>query len=399
MSLAPGEPIDLAIEKPAAGGRMIGRHEGRIVFVLGAIPGERVRARVERVEKRMAFAFTEDVLEASPDRIGPGFDIRCGGCLFAHIAYERQLALKAAVIADAFGRLGRIPLENVRVAESPREGYRMRARLHVRAGRAGFYREGTHDLCDAGPTRQLLPDSLAAVEAALAEADAVGSRAVAAEVSENLAGDERGILVELEGGGYLSAGDPSVADPLARLTGGRVTDGELRRRPASFFQANRFLVPQLVTTVLDAIPREGPILDLYAGVGLFAVALAGDGRDRVTAVEGDRSAGADLEGNAAAFRAAVEPVVAPVEEYLTRTHIGRASTIVVDPPRAGISKPAMEAIASHGASRIVYVSCDPPTMARDARRLLDAGYLLESLEAFDLFPNTPHVESVGIFGR
>jgi 23S rRNA (uracil1939-C5)-methyltransferase len=399
MSLAPGQTIDLLVEKPAAGGRMIGRHEGRIVFVLGAIPGERVRARVERVEKRMAFAFTEDVLEPSPDRIDPGFDIRCGGCLFAHIAYDRQVTLKGTVIADAFGRLGKIPLDGVRVAPSPQEGYRMRARLHVRDGRAGFYREGTHDLCDAGPTRQLLPDSLAAVESAIAEADAVGSRAVAAEVSENVAGDERGILVEIEGGGYLAAGSPSVADPLALLTGGRVTAGELRRRPASFFQANRFLLPRLVTTVLDAVPRGGEILDLYAGVGLFAVALAGDGHDRVTAVEGDRSAGADLEGNAEAFRAAVEPVVAPVEEYLAGTHIPRASTIVVDPPRTGISKPAMEAIASHGASRIVYVSCDPPTMARDARRLLDAGYRLHSLEAFDLFPNTPHVESVGVFVR
>jgi 23S rRNA (uracil1939-C5)-methyltransferase len=190
-----------------------------------------------------------------------------------------------------------------------------------------------------------------------------------------------------------------VADPLHALTGGRVAEGELRRRAASFFQGNRFLLPRLVTAVLDAVPTDGAVLDLYAGVGLFAISLAGDGRDRVIAVEGDRSAGADLQDNATATAGRVTAVVAPVEEFVSGSRVPRAPTIVVDPPRTGISKRAMSAVAGHGAERIVYVSCDPATMARDARRLLDAGYRLQSLEAFDLFPNTPHVESLGIFVR
>jgi 23S rRNA (uracil1939-C5)-methyltransferase len=398
MALDPGQIVELVIEKPAGGGRMIARHDGQVVLVLGAIPGERVRARVEKADKRLAFATAEEVLEPSADRIDPGFDILCGGCLYAHIRYERQLALKAEVIGDAFGRLGKIPLDGaVAVTASPQDGYRMRARLHVRDGRPGFYREGTHQLCEAAATRQLLPETLTAVHAAIGEAAAAGGDVRAAEVTENVAGDQRGILLELLGGGYLASGDPSVADPLHVLTEGRVAEGEVRRRPASFFQGNRFLLPRLVTTVLGAVPAEGGVLDLYAGVGLFAVALAGAGHLAITAVEGDRAAGADLEANAEAFGGALAVALGPVEEHLARRSGPPAATIVVDPPRTGISKAAMEAIAKHGARRIVYVSCDPATLARDARRLLDAGYRLLSLEGFDLFPNTPHVETVGVF--
>ncbi|CAN5629359.1 class I SAM-dependent RNA methyltransferase [soil metagenome] len=400
MPLTTGETIELVIEKPAGGGRMIARHEGQIVLVLGAIPGERVRAHVDRADKRLAFASTVAVLDPSADRREPGFDPRCGGCAYAHVAYERQLALKAEVIADAFERIGRIPLpDRVAIASSRGDGYRMRARLHVHQGRPGFYREGSHRLCDAGPTRQLLPETIEAVERVVREVEAAGHEPIAVDVSENVAADQRAMLVELTGSGYLLAGDPSVADSLGTLTEERAQGGELRRRPVSFFQGNRFLIGRLVTTVLDAIPPDGEVLDLYAGVGLFAVALAGTGRSGVTAVEADRAAGGDLEANATAFPGALAPVVMPVEEYLARRRVDPSATILVDPPRTGISRVALEGIAAQDAARIVYVSCDPATLARDARRLLDAGYRLQSLEGFDLFPNTPHVESVGVFDR
>jgi tRNA/tmRNA/rRNA uracil-C5-methylase (TrmA/RlmC/RlmD family) len=133
-------------------------------------------------------------------------------------------------------------------------------------------------------------------------------------------------------------------------------------------------------------------------VGLFSVALAATGRERLTAVEGDRHSAADLQENAAAFPRAIRTVVGRVEDHV-RTSRDVPDTIIVDPPRTGISREAMEAVAGRGAARVVYVSCDPPTMARDARRLLDAGYVLESLRGFDLFPNTPHVEALGMFVR
>src|SRR5262249_11522460 len=156
MSLSPGDTIELAVEKPAAGGRMVARRDGLVVLVAGAIPGERVRARIERVSKGVAFAQTTDVLERSPDRRKPFVDPLCGGALYGYIAYPRQLALKSEMIADAFRRIGRLELPGaVAVAPSPDEGYRMRARLHVRAHKLGFFREGTHDICDARATRQL----------------------------------------------------------------------------------------------------------------------------------------------------------------------------------------------------------------------------------------------------
>ena len=147
---------------------------------------------------------------------------------------------------------------------------------------------------------------------------------------------------------------------------------------------------------MDAVAAEGDVLDLYAGVGLFSVSLAASGRERITAVEGDRTSGHDLERNAAACGAAIRVVVGSVEQYVAGTK-HRAQTIIVDPPRTGISKVAMDAVVRQRAARIVYVSCDPATMARDARRLVDGGYRLESLRAYDLFHNTPHVETLGVF--
>ncbi|MGH9410741.1 MAG: TRAM domain-containing protein, partial [Vicinamibacterales bacterium] len=156
MSLSEGQQVELQIEKAAAGGWMIARYHGEVVLVRGAIPGERVLALVERAEKRMAYASAREVLDASPDRRDPAPDPSCGGALYSHIAYPRQLTIKADVIRDAFARVGRHRLNDpLDVAGSPETGYRMRARFHVRGRRVGFYREGTHQICDARATGQM----------------------------------------------------------------------------------------------------------------------------------------------------------------------------------------------------------------------------------------------------
>jgi 23S rRNA (uracil1939-C5)-methyltransferase len=429
MSLSPGSLVELVIEKPAAGGRMIARHEGQVVLVAGAIPGERIKAHVDRVEKRLAFASAGEVLEPSPDRRDAGFDSSCGGCVYAHIAYERQIVLKAEVVADAFLRIGRIPLESVvAVAGSPVRGYRMRARMHVHGGRAGFFREGTHQLCDAATTGQLLEAASASVVAALDALGGASADVVSIEVSENVAATERAIHLEVRTpgtipaaalasavaaagltgcsarssqGAFARAGDPAVSDPLDALTAGRAAGGTLRRHAASFFQANRFLLPGLVSHVLDLVPSDGDVLDLYAGVGLFSVALAAAGRHGIVAVEGDRESGADLLRNASPYPDRIRAVVGLVEDLVQQQvrDRSRPGTLLVDPPRTGMSREAMDAIPQLAAGRILYISCDMPTMARDARRLLDAGYRLTALTGFDLFPNTPHLEAVGVFDR
>ena len=423
MGLNVGDVVDVTLEKPASGGRMIARHDGEVILVSGAIPGERVTARVSRAEKRLAFADTVHVATPSSDRRDAAADLTCGGCLYAHIAYSRQVRLKAEIIEDAFVRIGRIPLtDRVDVRAAAEDGYRMKARLHVRDMRAGFYREGTHDLCDPRQTRQLLEASVDAVDAAVRALAAAKVTAVSVELSENLAADQRALHIdvaaseELEGalakavqsagltgataraadGTTAAAGDPIVTDTLSELTDRRAGIGVLRRHPESFFQGNRFLIGALTSAVLDAVP-PGRILDLYAGVGLFAIALAAVERGEITAVEGDAVSVRDLERNAAPFADRVRVARGSVEAFVLRRIEGPPQTLIVDPPRTGMSKEAAEGIARARAPRVVYVSCDAPTMARDARRLLDAGYRLTKLQGFDLFPNTPHVESLGVF--
>ena len=427
MSLSEGQRLELQIDKPASGGRMIARHQGQVVLVRGAIPGERVVARVERAEKRMAYAVVQEVLEASADRRPAFDDPLCGGALYSHISYARQLAIKSDVIRDGFARLGKHPIETpIDVAASPEESYRMRARFHVHGSNPGFYREGTHQLCDAGPTRQLGAAALDAVRTLARELHRLAPGATTEiAIAENMAATERAAHVELAGtqlseqdldhardaaalrgisardmasGAPLTAGMPLVVDALTDVTAGRVAAGTLQRRAESFFQGNRFLLGTLVSSVIDAVPHDGEIVDLYAGVGLFSVALAALGREEVTAVEGDRSSGADLRENARPYEPRLAARVARVEDYLGSRR-KPPSAIILDPPRTGVSQPAISGLVRLGPPLVVYVSCDPPTLARDARRLLDAGYRLEGLRAFDLFPNTPHVEALAVFRK
>lgn len=404
-----GERYRLTIERPAAGGRMIARHDGAIVFVSGAIPGEVVDAEIEKTQRGTVWATTKEVLERSADRIDGAPDGACGGSVFAHIAYERQRQIKSDIIADAFRRLARMPLDHpVDVAGSPVDGYRMRARLHVRNGRIGFFREGTHSLCDAAATRQL-DDAAIRVITAL-ERNLSGNDAVSdIELSENISASERALHFELRPDADASRlasmaqvdgvsgatcahaenprtielfGSPYVTDTIA--------GARLQRHARSFFQGNRFLTPALVDHVLSLID-SGPVLDLYAGVGLFSIAATQNGRVPVTAVEGDRFSSADLKGNAEGHEVTVK--VDAVERFLDRIR-DRYATVIVDPPRTGMSKDALTGVLALKTPRLAYVSCDVATLARDARVIVDAGYRIDSMRAFDLFPNTAHVETV-----
>jgi 23S rRNA (uracil1939-C5)-methyltransferase len=409
-----GERLRLTIERPAAGGRMIARHEGAIVFVSGAIPGEVVEAEVEKVQRGTVWAATKQVLERSADRIDAA-EGACGGSVFAHIAYQRQRQIKSAIIEDAFRRIGRITLDGpVDVVASPVDGYRMRARLHVRNGRIGFFREGTHSLCDAAPTRQLRGDTIEVVrrlEASLTKTP----RAIAAdvEIAENIAASERAIHFEL-----VPEADPSGLAALAQVEGVTgascahpdnprtidlfgmpiITDvirgTTLTRHVRSFFQGNRFLLEAFVDHVAGHV-TAGPLVDLYAGVGLFSLTAATAGAGPITAVEGDRFAARDLKRNAGG---SIEILELPVERFLTRSGQSVA-TVIVDPPRTGMSKDALARAIAIGAPRFIYVSCDVATLARDARVLVDAGYRIGAVRAFDLFPNTAHVETVISFSR
>jgi 23S rRNA (uracil1939-C5)-methyltransferase len=426
--LAPGAELVVSVDKPAAGGRMIARADGRVVLVSGAIPGERVAIRVDRVGKGVAYATTVAVEDGSPDRVTPSADPSCGGCLYAHIAYERQLSIKAEVIADALARIGRIAWPAaIRVASSRPDGYRMRARLHVRDGRAGFYREESNTLCDARATRQLLPETMDAVDAIVARLVAQGSRPSGTiEVTESAGASERvahldllprgghawpagelpsgltGITTSVERPGaeglVVAAGSPYVKDVLS-IEGHAIA---LRRHVLSFFQANRYLIESLVSHVVGRIQEGARVVDLYAGTGVFAVSASILRGASVTAVEGDRLSAQDLEENSRPAGGKVRPVRQSVETF-TRHLAGHGhqafDVAIVDPPRTGMTRDALAGAIGIGAARVVYVSCDVATLARDARRLLDVGYAIGSVDAFDLFPVTPHVETVVVFDR
>jgi 23S rRNA (uracil1939-C5)-methyltransferase len=410
--LKPGDTICVAVEKPAAGGAMIGRVNGQVVLVTGAIPGERVTARIERVGKGVAYATTLNVDEPSADRRQPSTDLLCGGSLYAHIAYERQLQIKALVISDQFARIGRLDLPApVVVASSPEEGYRMRARLHARGRRVGFFREGSHDICDARATRQLLPETCDVLDRVATAALSQTADACEIELSENVDASERAFHFDTAVVNEGALGTIALANGLTGLSAGQLVVGRpyvtdtvrvqahslhLRRHVLAFFQGNRYLFEDLATCVVGELPSSGELVDLYAGAGLFSIAAAVVRGVRVTAVEGDRVAAADLDANASASRCEMTIVPGSVERYLGAAPATPAA-IIVDPPRTGMSRIALDGIVRLRSPRLVYVSCDVATLARDARRLVDAGYTIDRVHAFDLFPNTPHVETVVSF--
>ena len=409
----PDALLTLHVEKPAAGGRMLARHNGQVVLVWGAIPGEQVRARIERSGKGMLFAETVEVLVPSAHRRPAVPDWRCGGNVLAHITYDRQLHIKSEIVRDAFARIGRLPLASPpAVVASPEQGYRMRARLHVRGSQIGFMREGSHEICAVGPTGQLLPATVASIadmEARLRGGALKGLTSI--EIAENVAATERACHLEVgpgsdahrfaalatEGVTGLSAqvldnrsvltlaGRPSVSDSLGALV--------LRRDVRAFFQGNRFLLETLVQRVTALVP-DGAVADLYAGVGLFGLSLSAAGRADVTLVEGDPISGRDLEENARPYATLARVERSSVEDFLRRSTLADNSTVIVDPPRTGMSREALQRIVQARPTCVIYVSCDVATLARDVRALVDHGYGLDQISAFDLFPNTAHVESV-----
>ncbi len=424
------ETIEIVAERPVPGGRMLARHDGRVVLLAGAIPGERVRARIERVSRNTVWATVqrlEDVLEPSPDRQESGVDPACGGAVLAHIRYGRQLLLKAEIITDAFRRIGRLPLPAPpAVTGSDDRGYRMRARLHVRGGRAGFFREGTHSLCDAARTGQLLPEAIPAAARVLEALEGREHASDGLTISENAAATERVIhldaragatlhdaferlaAIDLEAAGLTGltiidgddllelAGEALVRDAAATLAPGAGLPHAISwaRRPTSFFQGNRHLTGGLLERVI-ALAEGQHCVDLYAGVGLFSVPLAASGR-AVVAVESDASAFDDLALNAEPWRGALDVRRSSVEAWLSSA-ADAGDVCVVDPPRTGMSEAAVANLTRLKPSRLVYVSCDVATLARDAAKFVGSGYRLAAIDGFDLFPNTAHVETVVTF--
>ena len=377
-------PVVVEIDSLAAGGDGVGRlPDGRVVFVPWTVPGDQALVRLREERKRFARGEIVELLRPSPDRRAPPCPVagECGGCAWQQIAYPAQLAAKESILRDAIRRIGGLtPPAEIRVRAAAELGYRSRARVFARAGQVGFRRMRSHEVCATRECPVLVPE----LDAVLGKLTEVPPEA---ETEWLLARGDSGEISVRAGGSGAKAGAIHL----------RVGEDRLRVGPGVFFQSNAELRPQLVVAVGEACGRGERALELYAGTGLFTLGLA-RAFAQLTVVESDRRAvrdlGHNLEAAAVPAEVAVRPI--PTEAYLADPREPRPDLILLDPPRTGLPKGGPEALAALGAERIVYVSCDPATLARDLRILNERGYRLTTLEAFDLFPQTPHLEALAV---
>ena len=416
-----GKPIELVLHGIAHGGEAVGRHAGKVVFVPYAIPGERVRVEIVEEKARWARARLLDVLAPSPDRVAPPCPYfgpeRCDGCQWQQIAYERQATLKAEIVADQLRRLGRIaapPVADV-VALADDEGvlaygYRNQAQFALTAdGKLGYRRAASHDVIAVARCLLLHPrlDELhGALDVAWPDLRGVGLRAGIntgdALVLFEAAGAEAPELeIDLPASCALLTGrgvQPLIGDAWIEEA---VAGQRYRVSAESFFQVNTPGAEALVEIVAAyAEPRpDDVLLDAYCGVGLFALALA-DAVAEVIGIESSPSACDDF-----AFNAGDRPNVTLHEgavDAVLPALIGqgqRADLVVLDPPRAGAGPEVIAGLASPAPRKIIYVSCDPATLARDSVHLAAAGYHLIEAQPVDMFPQTYHVETVAAWAR
>jgi 23S rRNA (uracil1939-C5)-methyltransferase len=423
--------FETKIEKLVYGGDGLAHSEGNTVFVPYVIPGELVRVQPVETRKKFVRGHIEKLLQAAPERIAapcPQFGV-CGGCNYQHIPYESQLMYKREILRETLARIGKLePPNEIRTVSAEPFGYRNRAQWAVRPSgdpprpAIGYFQPASSTLAPADVCPILaprlettlgllsrafaegtLPGSICTIESFinhageqllmnLVVADKMKATAIAARLREILTGvavqsllvhDEKNKEFDLDGPGYIQyeAGGHSY----------RV--GHL-----SFFQVNRFLVDEMARAVVDGSGQanKGLAIDLYAGVGLFSVPLCSR-FERVIAVEGDVAGVRDLEANLKAFPNGRARHM-DTESFLQKCK-DKPELIIADPPRAGVSRSALQKLRDIAAPRITYLSCDPATLARDLailtnRAYAGAPYSISDITLYDIFPQTYHIEAL-----
>jgi 23S rRNA (uracil1939-C5)-methyltransferase len=418
--------VNLKIEKMVYGGDGLARlPEGKAVFVPFVLPGEEVSATIAKEKSSFVRARAEQVLQPSDERVTPhcSYFGSCGGCHYQHAGYKTQLDMKGNIVRETLFRNAKLEWKGDIIAHSGEPWhYRNRTRLKVQGGAdfaLGYHRFSSHDLL---PVKECPISSLAVnrvieqlweiglsgkVPAGVREIEMFVDHADARLVVElfqaagangvpEFAGELQNRITNIQGVGIFeepakgtttpaefkeSVGNPSLLY--------QVGEKSFHVSAGSFFQTNRFLVHELVKTV--ASDYFGNIaLDLYSGVGLFANHLA-KRFTQVFAVESASYSITDLQANVLKN---VVPVQTDVEQFLPRCLNMNPDVVVVDPPRAGLGPKVTQLLASLRVKRISYVSCDPATLARDIRLLLETGYHIEEIHLIDLFPQTFHIETL-----
>ncbi|MEE8120812.1 MAG: class I SAM-dependent RNA methyltransferase [Anaerolineales bacterium] len=406
------ETLELTLTGNAYGGESFGRDvDGRMVFVPFTLPGEVVRVRLVETHQRWARALPEKWIEASDQRIEPRCPHfqTCGGCHYQHIPYALQLEIKAEIVRDQLARIGGFedPPVQLPIPSPEPWNYRNNMRFHLTedgklgfvtfAGQRVFRVEECHlpeqeliDLwtqLDLAPTKTIEEISLRNGGEGEQMVILHGTDAPDLEISIE---SPSSVVWTSPSGDFILAGQDHLYFDLSR--------GLFRVSALSFFQVNTEMIPELVqqATALLSIQPGQTVFDLYAGVGLFSAAIAESGA-HVVAVEESPHACRDFSFNLDRFT--------HIELYESSVGLAlpqikpQPDAVLIDPPRSGLSRTALDSLLERSSSRIVYVSCDPATLSRDGKRLRAGGYSLESITPIDLFPQTFHIETISLWTR
>jgi 23S rRNA (uracil1939-C5)-methyltransferase len=380
--------VEVTVERILPGGLGLAHDGARTLLIALAAPGDRVRARVERVQGRVAFASIVEVLSPSAVRVEPPCPYfgRCGGCDFQQLSYDAQLAAKVEIIRDCVRRIARLDFTgDIPITASPEAWhYRSRAQWQHDPQRRqlGYFERASHHVCDVAECPVLVP-ALQSVLGSLREQVKESELPEGVTELQAVAGDEGASLA------------PPVAEHPTREVS-RSIGGHLYRFSAEgFFQINHALLEPLIEAAV-ADERGETAVDLYCGAGLFTLPLARR-FSRVLGVEASAAAVSFARRNLEEARldnATFE--VGRVGDWLAENADASAPVdfVLLDPPRSGAEDDAVRGILTLRPRRIAYVSCDPATLARDLKGLAAGGYRLDSLQAFDMFPQTHHVETV-----
>jgi 23S rRNA (uracil1939-C5)-methyltransferase len=400
---AVGDQVEVVIESVAFGGEGVARHGEYVIFVPDVIPGEKVTVSVTQAKRAYGRAVPVRVLEPSPDRVEPGCQVYglCGGCQYQHVTYRRSLELKERQVKEVMLRIGGLDIEGFcnPIRPAPEAyGYRNVISLHVRSlgnrWQVGYF---------ARDNKTLVPVSRCPI-ASKAINDLI------TDIEARLKGFDHGDRIKaltIKNSGASTLIFPVYQKPLRFMSEDRLSYRlkhiTLSYTGGSFFQVNHAMLPDLLTLACDGLAPERveTLLDLYAGVGLFSLALA-DKYSRVIGIEAGEEAVACFEANIRDNRlrnvTVVRGTVEANIEAARREIEGKPAAVLLDPPRAGLADRVVRFLKDVFIRKLVYVSCDPATLARDLKKLAPS-YALRSLTPLDMFPQTKHIEVVAVLER
>jgi 23S rRNA (uracil1939-C5)-methyltransferase len=382
-----GDRLEVAIQKIVPQGLGLAFAENLTVFVPLSAAGDKLSVKIFQLKGKTAFAEIESVIEPSPLRIEPPCQYfgKCGGCDFQQMSYESQLSAKLDMIRDSLKRIGKIEFENkMPIIASPKPfEYRSRTQWHLetRQRKIGYFKRNSHDIIDVEHCPILDPTLDNTLKDLRNTLNWDGFWANRAEIEAACGSD-----------GVVSLYSPEIMEPTEDIS---FTAGDFKYSYSaqSFFQGNQSLIEQLLETALSGARGERA-LDLYCGVGLFTLPLAKK-FSQVIGVEGNERAIEFAKRNAENARLEnVSFAAESVGEFLAGHQLDGTDFVLLDPPRTGTEKDVINKIVKLKPHEISYVACDPSMLARDLRQLIDGGYMIVSITALDLFPQTHHVETV-----